>query len=279
MKYLGETIDIHGAGLENQFPHNECEIAQSESVTGKPFVKYWMHNNMVTTGGVKMGKSLGNSAYLRDLFKPPFGKGEYNPLVIRFALLLSTYRSTTEFTTDALDAAKNAYDRLINTFDKLVSKSGLIKARPLTENEKKYPGVMLFLEAMDNDFNTAQAVAALNSIAKVTNSMTDAPDSEERKESLERQYQIWRNLAGEILGILPAAHNSLVVQAPPMGFSFNAVNPSDPTFSAIMQLAIRWRKAARDRRDFAMSDTIRKELEEAGVILEDSKEGTTWRLK
>ena len=103
MKYLGESFDIHGGGNENQFPHHECEIAQSESVTNKPFVKYWMHNNMVTVDGKKMGKSLGNFTTLKDAFK------KFDPVVIRFFILQSHYRSPLDFSEEALEASKRDY--------------------------------------------------------------------------------------------------------------------------------------------------------------------------
>src|SRR5258708_14889867 len=124
MKYLGETFDIHGGGLENQFPHHECEIAQSECSTGKTFVRYWVHHNMVTVDGTKMGKSLGNSSYLRDLFK------EFDPMTLRFYLLQSHYRSTTEFKKDAIDAAGIGYGKLLSTYQRLSEFIGKPEVRP-----------------------------------------------------------------------------------------------------------------------------------------------------
>jgi cysteinyl-tRNA synthetase len=252
MKYLGESIDIHGAGLENQFPHNECEIAQSECVTGKPFVKYWMHNNMVTIGGVKMGKSLGNSAMLRDLFK------DYDPLSLRFTLLQSHYRGTTEFAPDAIGAAQSGYEKLIGSYRRLKE---VVGDETLPALDPTWDIVQRFVATMDDDFNTAKAIAVIYELATETN---NALASGERTEWA-GLLSVWRALAGDVLGILPAndSHKSDTSQ----------------TLDNVIQLNVRIRKAARDRRDFAMSDTIRKELEEAGVMLEDSKEGTTWRLK
>ena len=250
MKYLGETIDIHGGGLENQFPHHECEIAQSECATGHPFVRYWMHNNMVTTGGVKMGKSLGNSAYLRDLFT------QYRPLSLRFTILQSHYRGTTEFMPEAIGAAEAGYDRLLGTYRRLREAVGNATVPGL---DRSHPIVLQFIEAMDDDFNTPKAIAVLYELATQTNTSLASPD----KAQLPIHLSIWNALAGDVLGILPSGNESYTS------------NVSD----ALMAMILRWRKEARDRRDFAMSDTIRKQLEEAGVILEDSKEGTTWRLK
>jgi len=252
MKYLGDTFDIHGGGLENQFPHHECEIAQSECATGHPFVRYWMHNNMVTTGGVKMGKSLGNSAYLRDLYK------QYDPLSLRFTILQSHYRGTTEFTTDAITAADTGYQKLLGSYRRLVEAT---KGTDATELDRDNSLVKQFTEAMDDDFNTAKAIAVLYELSTETNNALATG----AKDQFPILFSIWRSLAGDVLGILPT-HETLS-------------SDQSHTIESIIQLLIRQRKAARDRRDFAMSDSIRKELEEAGIILEDTKDGTTWRLK
>jgi cysteinyl-tRNA synthetase len=251
MKYLGETFDIHGGGLENQFPHHECEIAQSECATGHPFAKYWMHNNMVTTGGVKMGKSLGNSAYLRDLYK------QYDPLSLRFTILQSHYRGTTEFTEDAIKSADTGYSHLRRGYDALWK--FVPNSLDTTLMNQEDPYVMKFIEAMDNDFNTPQGIAVLYELLGPTYDAIGKTDFERGQ----RLYQIWNLLAGRILGILPSTQETTTTE----------------NNEHIMQLLIKQRKAARDRRDFATSDSIRKELEEAGIILEDTKDGTTWRLK
>jgi cysteinyl-tRNA synthetase len=252
MKYLGETFDIHGGGIENQFPHHECEIAQSECATGHPFVKYWMHNNMVTTGGVKMGKSLGNSRYLRDLYKL------YDPLSLRFTILQSHYRGTTEFTEDAITAADTGYQKLLGSYRRLAEAANGTEA---TELDRSHPIVRDFIEAMDDDFNTAKAIAVLYELSKETNNAIASGSIDQFPILL----SIWRSIAGDVLGILPT-HTS------------HATDQSH-TLESIIQLLVRRRKEARDRRDFGTSDSIRKELEEAGIILEDTKDGTTWRLK
>ena len=163
-KYLGETFDIHGGGLENIFPHNECEVAQSEAANGKPFARYWMHNNMVTVDGVKMGKSLGNAIFLKDLFK------RYPPLVIRFFILSSHYRSPTDFSTEALDAAQKGLDRLLATVALL--RERLDKAQPgeldASFVEKLEQHKVRFLERMDDDFNTAGAIGTLFDMSKLS---------------------------------------------------------------------------------------------------------------
>jgi len=266
MKYLGETFDIHGGGLENQFPHHECEIAQSECATGHPFVKYWMHNNMVTTGGVKMGKSLGNSAYLRDLYK------QYDPLSLRFTILQSHYRGTTEFTTEAITSSAAGYRRLLDSIEALrTAVHTPLQTRILNEEERQDPLVQRFIEAMDDDFNTAKAIAVLfeglNELNTWIMGWINGPAV--MGTEIEYRYQIWSNLAGSVLGILPTNQSS----------SSNESKKKDFALDKLVDSKKAERKAARDRRDFAMSDSIRKELEEAGIILEDTKDGTAWRLK
>lgn len=157
MKYLGETFDIHGGGMENQFPHHECEIAQSEAATGKPFVRYWMHNNMVTVNGVKMGKSLGNFTTIKDALQ------KVSPLVLRFFILQSHYRSTLDFSDAALYAAKAGLDKLHETYARLLNApegTGVLKLKRFEQ---------AFHEAMNDDFNSPVAIAVLFDLAREVN--------------------------------------------------------------------------------------------------------------
>lgn len=259
MKYLGETIDIHGGGIENQFPHHECEIAQSESATGKQFVKYWMHNNMVTVDGKKMGKSVGNSSYLIDLFK------EFDPMTLRFFLLQSHYRSTTEFKVDAIQAAETGYKRLLRYYEALRALAGNPDRRKLSESEKSDPLYLSiitpFVEAMNDDFNTPQALAVLFGLEKWVTS------SARFNSAAELVFQTWTILGGDILGIIPTKHSTQSTQH------------NDKVLDSLMKTVINWRMEARAAKDFKMSDAIRDDLAKAGVILEDGKEGTTWGLK
>lgn len=260
MKYLGQTIDIHGGGIENQFPHHECEIAQSESSTGKPFVRYWMHHNMVTVDGKKMGKSLGNSSFLKDLFK------DFSPMTLRFFLLQSHYRSTTEFKIDAIEAAGTGYQKLLATFDNLRSRTGPLAPRELTSEERQRPVVSEFNESMNDDFNTPKAIAALFELSRETN---EALNSGVPTADLESLYHIWNQLADRILGIVPAV-GSVAGSA--------SGSKSEAALSSVMETIIRWRTEARASKDFARSDEIRNTLSAAGIVLEDSKEGTRWKL-
>jgi cysteinyl-tRNA synthetase len=256
MKYLGETIDIHGGGLENQFPHHECEIAQSETATGKAFVRYWMHNNMVTVDGKKMGKSLGNSSYLRDLYQ------QYSPLTLRFTILQSHYRSTTEFKHDAIEEADTGYQKLLAAYARLSDKVGQQEKRVLNEAERNSAIVKQFITDMDDDFNTPKALAVLYDLAKETNTaLSDAKSSDD----LGSLWHIWNALAGDVLGILPESTHTV------------AASKTDVS-DKLMQLIIGWRKEAKDNKNYAMADTIRKELTAIGVTLEDGKDGTTWKV-
>ena len=257
MKYLGETFDIHGGGIENQFPHHECEIAQSESSTGKQFVHYWMHHNMVTVDGKKMGKSLGNSSYLKDLFL------QFDPMTLRFFLLQSHYRSTTEFKTEAIFAADTGYKKLLATFDKLRDKVGVVEIGTLTTKELEHPIVRQFVEDMNDDFNTPKGIAQLFDLSRITN---EALSTEGDPKILKSLFHIWNVLGGGILGIIPKEQS---------GYA-----QSGDVLDNVIETIISWRKEARNNKDYKMSDAIRNDLESAGVVLEDAKDGTTsWSVK
>ena len=182
MKYLGETFDIHGGGMDNQFPHHECEIAQSEGATGKPFVKYWIHNNLVTVNGKKMSKSLGNFVTLKDAFK------KYDPLVVRFFILQSHYRSTLDFSDEALQGANTGYDKLLNTIRNLREESKKAGSEQRTKGTELDLSLHQknFLEAMDDDFNAPLAIGVLFDLARETNQSLNS----EQKLSIDALKQI-----------------------------------------------------------------------------------------
>lgn len=164
MRYLGETIDIHGGGLENAFPHHECEIAQSEAATGKPFARFWLHNNMVTVDGRKMGKSLGNFTLLRDLFK------RFDPMVVRLYILRSHYRSPLDFSDEGLSSAASALGRLVSFRERLEASEEPVspESRALCAETEK-----LFSEAMDDDLNTPRALGAIFEMVRRGNALLD----------------------------------------------------------------------------------------------------------
>lgn len=249
MKYLGETIDIHGGGMDNQFPHHECEIAQSESATGKPFVRYWIHNNLVTVNGQKMSKSLGNFTTIKDLLK------KYAPTVLRFFILQSHYRSTLDFSDEAISAAKNGLEKLTETYNRLLQSSIGKATLDLEPYRKK------FHAALNDDFNTPQAIALFFDLAREINTTLSREGfSEQEKSNL---IDFFNTYAKNILGILPQHEN--------------ATKGDSTLLPKVMELVLEIRKDARAKKDFATSDLIRDRLKDAGIEVKDTKDGAVWR--
>ncbi len=255
MKYLGESFDIHGGGLENQFPHHECEIAQSESATGHPFVKYWLHNNMVTVDGRKMGKSLGNFTTLKDAF------AKWSPEVVRFFVLQSHYRSTLDFSEAALEGAAKGLERLNNTRRNLRDRIRTARAEDpaLPLDLAKYKSA--FIAAMDDDFNTPQAIAVLFDLARDVNQLlaTSTPYCTQALQSVENLFE---ELEGTVLGIAPPGQRN---------------GKSEGRETGLIELLIAIRKEIRAQKLWALSDRIRDGLAALGIVLEDRREGTTWK--
>jgi cysteinyl-tRNA synthetase len=235
---LGEQFDIHGGGMDLQFPHHENEIAQSEGATGKPFVKYWMHNEFINVQNEKMSKSLGNFFVLRDVLK------HYDAEVVRFFILRAHYRSPINYTDANLDDAKQSLTRLYTA----------LRDQPVTNASVDWaePHAARFKEAMDDDFGTPEAIAELFQLANKT-FQGDAQAARQMKA-----------LAG-ILGLL---------QRDPNGFLRAAPAGVDETW---IEARIGARQAARQAKNFAEADRIRKELLDKGVVLEDKGGKTTWR--
>ena len=258
-KYLGETFDIHGGGLENIFPHNECEVAQSEAATGKPFARYWLHNNMVTVDGVKMGKSLGNAIFLKDLFK------RYPSLVVRFFILSSHYRSPTDFSNEALDAAQKGLDRLHATVALVRERLPEAESGSLDEAfaEKLTGHKGRFLELMDDDFNTAGAIGELFDLSKDVNILLNSGQAVSQ-ETLQAIDDLYREQGGQILGIIP---DSLTEEA------------AEGLDEALVELLLEIRMQAREAKQWAQADQIRDRLAELGVVVEDRPEGSTWHIE
>ena len=257
MKYLGETLDIHGGGLENIFPHNECEIAQSEAITGKTFARYWLLNNMVTVDGVKMGKSLGNFTTIKQALQ------EYDPLVLRFFILSSHYRSPTDFSNTALNGASKGQDRLLGVVRAVRKRLETAKAGELDSNvdallrERK----TRFLAAMDDDFNAPKAIGVLFDFSREVNRLLNR-DEPLKHDSLQAIDQFYRELGGDILGLVP----DTMPQQTGAGLEAD-----------LMQLLIEMRQKARQAKDWSQADAIRNRLLEIGIALEDGPQGTTWR--
>jgi len=318
-KYLGETLDIHGGGIENVFPHHEDEIAQAEAATpGAPgFVKYWLHNNMVTVSGKKMGKSLGNFLTLRDAFK------KWDPMVIRLFILQSHYRSPTDFSEQALEAARAGYERLAGaaaealeaaragyerltgatatlqkaavgyerlafTFANVEKQMAIIEGQKEMLQSSKLEEDKMLLDlvtqptseatrnaieqaesrvraAMDNDFDTPGALAAIFDFARHVNRQVRADGGTIALRELKDIHDTFSTLAGEILGL---------------SLETTATGAADTQIAAgLVQILIEMRNEARKAKDFKGADAIRNRLAEAGILLEDTPDGTTWRLK
>jgi cysteinyl-tRNA synthetase len=262
MKYLGEHFDIHGGGLDNQFPHHECEIAQSEAATGKPFAKYWIHNNLVTVNGQKMSKSLGNFITLKDLFK------KFDPGVVRFFILQSHYRSTLDFSEQAIESSKSGYSKLQNTVRRLRQEIDFRKRSSSFGSADKRAEIKKFrehfIDAMNDDFNAPQAIAVVFEMVTNVNSWLDNQEHSVTEQTL-LDADVWfRELASSVLRILP-------------GDATAALSSNGSTVAGIMELVIKIRNEARKQKLWPMSDMIRDGLKGVGIALEDKKEETTWK--
>jgi cysteinyl-tRNA synthetase len=256
MKYLGESFDIHGGGLENQFPHHECEIAQSEGATGKPFVKYWLHNNMVTVDGRKMGKSLGNFITLKDAFD------RWSPQVVRFFILQSHYRSTLDFSADAVGGAGKGLEKLHNALRAVRERmtSAPDSGDPSGIDLVRYEAA--FRAAMDEDFNAPQAIAVLFDLSRDVNTVL-AKGTTIGLPALQQVETFFATYAGTALGIMPD--------------DTSARSQGDSLEPGLMELMIALRADLRKEKLWSLSDRIRDGLIQLGVVLEDKKEGTTWK--
>lgn len=251
-KYLGEQIDIHAGGEDLVFPHHENEIAQSEAANGKEFAKYWLHNAFLNIDNKKMSKSLGNFFTVREISE------KYDLQVLRFFMLSAHYRSPLNFSSDLMEAAKSGLDRIITATDNLKFLADNAKAETLTNNEEdaltKTQGyVAAFEKAMDDDFNTADAIAAIFDLVKYANTTANGDSSKAYVTAL---YELIVKLA-DVLGIV--------------------VEKKEELLDADIEALIQERQAARKERNFARADEIRDELLAKGIILEDTREGVKWK--
>jgi cysteinyl-tRNA synthetase len=266
-KYLGKEFDIHGGGMDLQFPHHESEIAQSTICNHVSPVKYWMHNNMITINGRKMGKSYNNVIKLTELFSGnhPLLSQAFHPMTIRFFILQSHYRSTLDFSNDALIASEKAFKRLWEAYE--VLKKLAIEGRPVTadtETDKKIRNWLGELESfMDDDFSTPKVLANLFEIAPLINSLKDGllPADAISSETLLNLKEQFRVYLEEIFGLC------------------NPDGSNNERLQSVMQLLIDIRKEAKANKDFVTSDKIRNQLTAMGIMLKDEKDGTTsWGL-
>ncbi len=272
LKYLGSGFDMHGGGLDLIFPHHENEIAQSEAYTGEPFARYWVHTGLVTVGGEKMSKSLGNTLAARELIQ------QWGPEVVKFFLLTNHYRSTFNFSAEELENASRGLARLVRVVEAvqaLVDRTAATGEATggrvpelddaLAEVEEK------FRSAMDDDFNTALAIASLHDFAREINRVINAPSfrlTQETQSQLRKVLKVFDELAGKagILGILPQR-----AQAGGAGSQDGAL------LEGLMELILDIRHSAKQARDWGIADRIRDTLKKLGITVEDTPQGPRWR--
>jgi len=267
-KYLGNTLDIHGGGLENQFPHHDCEIAQAEAANDVQFVKYWLHNNMVTVDGRKMGKSLNNFITLKQVFSGEHDRlsREYHPLAVRQLVLNSHYRSPLDFSDPALHAAQSGLDKITAAAGHLRDVAARAPAGEVDPDvaSKLEKIKQRFEDAMNDDLNTSVALATVFELTRLSNKVLET--SVASRETLNALYDLYTGLAGDVLGIVRDEYP----QAKP---------GDEETLGEVVDILIEQRNRARAKKDFQAADDIRDKLNEAGIILEDKPDGTLWRKK
>ena len=253
-KYLGETFDIHGGGMDLLFPHHESEIAQSKGSCGKAPVRYWMHNNMITINGQKMGKSLGNFINLKQLFEGDHKLlvQAYSPMAIRFFILQAHYRSTLDFSNEGLQAAEKGFNRLISAIELLPNlKPSTTSSYDVNElKEKCY-------EAINDDMNTAIVISHLFDAARIINSVNGGTEKL-TKEDIVSLGETMNQFVFNILGLI------------------KEVKADSSDMNGVMQLILSLREEAKQKKDFATSDKIRDELSKLNFSIKDEKEGTSW---
>ncbi len=260
-KYLGETFDIHGGGMDLLFPHHECEIAQSTAAFGESPARYWLHNNMITLAGKKMGKSLGNAISLEQFFsgEHPLLERAYSPMIIRFFILTAHYRSTLDFTNEALQAAEKGFLRLCSALS-VLKKRDAIQGTQINEDSNEL--LKKCRTAIADDLNTPIAIAHLFDATKRVNSFVDG------KEKIE----------AEELHQIRIAFEMVMEQYLGLRCSVDEGGASNDALSAAMELLLEIRSEAKRNKDFATSDMIRDKLTEAGVTIKDRPEGSQWSL-
>ena len=251
-KYLGEEIDIHAGGEDLVFPHHENEIAQSEAANGKQFAKYWMHNAFLNIDNKKMSKSAGNFFTVREISE------KYDLQVVRFFMLSAHYRSPLNFSAELMAAAKNGYDRIVTSVSNLKYLMDNSTVVEMTEEEKALAKeaegfISKFDEAMDDDFNTADAIAAIFELVKFANQNADGKKSKEFLKALSDEIKMLSDICGLI------------------------VEKEEEMLDSDIEKLIEERQNARKSKDFKRADEIRDELLNKGIILEDTREGVKWK--
>ena len=259
-KYLGETFDIHGGGLDLMFPHHECEIAQSVAAQGHPAVNYWIHNNMITIEGKKMGKSYNNFITLEQFFEGshPLLTQAYSPMVIRFFILQAQYRSTVDFSNAALQAAEKALQKMLDIYRRLQN------LQPAETSTVEVPDFLTqAYEAMDDDLNTPMVIATLFEAGKIINSVADG-NAKLNETDLTKLRNLFDTMLVDLLGIKVGNEEAAADMKP---------------YEGAVDLLMEIRKNAKDNKDWATSDLIRDQLAALGFNVKDTKQGFEWSLK
>lgn len=255
-KYLGDSFDIHGGGMDLKFPHHECEIAQGKAASGHYPVRYWLHANMLTMNGKKMSKSTGNSLLPEELFSGNNSLLDkaYSPMVVRFFMMQAHYRSVLDFSSDALSAAEKGFNKLMNGL------STLMKIEGGNESSEDMSAIIdSYYAAMNDDFNTPVLIARMFDTVNLINKINDgsASISAADLDKLQKEFVAF-------------TFNVLGLQA--------VQSADDSKLDAAMALIIDIRKKAREEKDWGTSDLIRDKLAEAGITIKDSKDGSSWTL-
>ena len=258
-KYLGERFDIHGGGMDLLFPHHECEIAQNTAVKGESGIRYWMHNNMITINGQKMGKSLGNFITLEELLNGtnPQLSQAYSPMTIKFFMLQAHYRSTLDFSNDALQSAERGLKRLMQAGEDVtrIPVTGAGVSEEIAGIER---GVV---DALCDDLNSPVAIAGLFDAVRIVNSVKDGHRkvSPEEKEVL---VSLFSDITEDVLGLRDE----------------KSLCGNETIMDGVMDILLEVRASAKSKKDFTLSDDIRDRLTALGVVIKDTKEGTEWSL-
>lgn len=257
-RYLGEEFDIHGGGMDLLFPHHECEIAQSVGALGHETVRYWMHNNMITINGQKMGKSLGNFITLEEFFQGshPLLTQAYSPMTIRFFILQAHYRSTVDFSNEALQASEKGLERLMDAFTRLE------RIQPSDSTSVAVSGLRSrCFEAMNDDLNSPIVISHLFDAARSINLISDGKATISSSD-LQELKEVFQFFLFDVLGLTVVSENSA----------------SNEGFKGAVELLLNMRLDAKANKDWATSDRIRNELTSLGFEIKDTKDGFEWKL-